>query len=172
MKRETLHATLRVPQGVDRSTVARYFRRDALPEGDAVELRELLPPFAHAREGRFAPLAARHPPTNCFWSALHFFDGPEPAGAPLEGDEMLQRLRRDYVAIAPSDRTFGDVLALLTASGNLLHTANFIAEDVIFTKNGGSRVRPWQLGRLSELALAYPEATATRWFRRRVDARL
>ena len=80
---------------------------------------------------------------NCLWSALNFFRS-EPDDRYLEVNNALTSLRQDY-HIVESDYQLGDVIALLDAEGDLFHVVVYIADDLVFTKNGTSPVSPWTI---------------------------
>lgn len=56
----------------------------------------------------------------------------------------ISSLRQDY-HIVESEFQLGDVIGLLDAEGDLFHVAVYIADDLVFTKNGTSPVSPWTL---------------------------
>jgi hypothetical protein len=56
---------------------------------------------------------------------------------------------------------FGDVLCFLE-DGEGLHTCVFIADDIVFTKNGESLMAPWVLMQLKDVESIYRRSSATR----------
>src|SRR5204863_2041075 len=71
---------------------------------------------------------------DCSWTALNFF-----SSAPLNyhADErfLLSRLADDYDEVSPP-YSFGDVLMMAGPDGVALHSCVYIADDIVYTKNG------------------------------------
>jgi cell wall-associated NlpC family hydrolase len=53
---------------------------------------------------------------------------------------------------------FGDVLAFRSEAGATLHAAVYLAEDLLFSKDGWSSHRPWELGRIARERAVYHTA--------------
>jgi hypothetical protein len=76
-----------------------------------------------------------------------------------------------FEKIGPPYR-LGDVLFFTdTQTGNAYHSCAFIADDIVFTKNGRSPLQPWVLMKLEEIKKLYDlhfhtEVTA---YRRRLE---
>ena len=93
--------------------------------------------------------------SNCSLSsltALSFFsDEPPPRfldSVDLALDERYERATRPW--------KLGDVLVLSDPNtGEIVHACNYIAADIVFTKNGITATRPWVLARLSEVMTEY-----------------
>jgi len=78
---------------------------------------------------------------NCLWTALNFFS-PRPDDRFLDVNVALNTLKRDYY-IVESGFQLGDIVAFLDNNGNLFHVAVYLADDLVFTKNGTSPMAPW-----------------------------
>lgn len=91
---------------------------------------------------------------DCHWTSLNFFNTqPEPR---LEDIESLQQsFARDYYPIT-SKPTFGDVLLLTHRDNTVLHSCVYVADDIVYTKNGGQANAPWILMTLSDMLAYYP----------------
>jgi hypothetical protein len=124
-----------------------------LPAGGQLDIMELLPPLPSALLYTY-PL----PPNrmnesivrqNCSWTALNFFrDSPDPR---FSDPKIVQEvLKSDYYSVQ-ADPRYGDVIVLLSPAGYLLHTAIYIADDIVFTKNGDDLLQPWVFSPLSDL---------------------
>ncbi len=137
---------------------------DARRTGATVPLRALLPPLPRERLDTFP--APDEPDYDCFWTALNFFSSPDdPLGN--DGTPGFKRtLRQRYVEIASGDARFGDLIVFWGRDDMPVHAANLIADDVVFTKNGGIKSRPWTLMHLREVQLLYPGTMARTWRRR------
>lgn len=86
---------------------------------------------------------------DCLWTALNFFRDPtETKGAnPLS-------LTQDYYPIA-GDPRYGDVLTLSSATGEIVHAAVFIADTIVYTKNGSAATYPWMFSTIADLRTQY-----------------
>jgi hypothetical protein len=116
-------------------------------EAGFIDIVHLLPSFARNRLYRYPKLttADLDKPllANCLWSSLNFFSG-DPDDRFLDVDTALATLRHDY-HIVEADYQLGDIIGFLDAEGDLYHVAVYIADDLLFTKNGMSPVSPWTI---------------------------
>ena len=132
-----------------RSTDIRPLLESVAGAGDdgSIDIVHLLPAFARNRLYRYPKLttADLNKPAlaNCLWTALNFFT-PEPDDRYLEVNTAIASLRQDY-HIVESNYQLGDVIALLDAEGDLFHVVVYLADDLVFTKNGTSPVSPWTI---------------------------
>ncbi len=53
--------------------------------------------------------------------------------------------------------SYGDIFLFVRGGTEVLHSAVFIADNVLFTKNGGSPREPWVLMKLEDLSAIYPD---------------
>jgi hypothetical protein len=117
----------------------------------ALDVASFFPPFARLRLFTFPqpdnPNAIRE---DCFWSSMNFFS-TQPDDRFFNPDETKKALKNDYVEITKGEREFGDTLLLLSKSGQALHMCVYIADDVVFTKNGFNQAQPWVLMKLDEM---------------------
>lgn len=95
--------------------------------------------------------AARAP--DCFYSALNFFNDT-PDERFHDPAVVSATLKRDYFPVEAPTR-LGDLVLLVRPDGSVAHAANWVADGVVFTKNGGSFTQPWILMRLDELLATY-----------------
>ncbi len=91
---------------------------------------------------------------DCHWTVLNFFN--------LQPDDRYQRLEavtaafvNDYFPIS-GPRTFGDILLFAQPDGKIIHSCVYIADDIVFTKNGSSGNAPWILMSLADVIAFYP----------------
>jgi len=66
-------------------------------------------------------------------------------------------LHSDYLRVQDAP-AYGDIVALSNASGEIFHTCVYIAEDFVFTKNGGESEEPWVLMKLPDVLMLYYSA--------------
>jgi hypothetical protein len=127
----------------------------SMRDGDAgVPLRELLPPFARARLGTFPPRDTRF---DCFWTVLNFFS-PTTDGGPLIDSDVFDATTSRWTQVPLDQLRFGDVLAFRTEAGATVHAAVYLAEDLLFSKDGWTIHRAWELGRIARERAVYPTA--------------
>ena len=114
----------------------------------------LLPPFVQERLYRHADAAAAGKAADdCFWTAFNFFsDSPDDRFH--DTSYLVQALPRDYVQI-DSPTQLGDVIILADPTGDAIHAANYIADDIVFTKNGMSTRQPWIFVPMRDLLTQY-----------------
>ena len=127
-----------------------------VPGGGSINVEHLLPPFARLRLYTHGPMAteALKSRMNCFWTALNFFN-EQPDAQYLDTRSVLNTLQRDYYA-PDGPRKFGDLICLMDSSNHPAHICVYIADDVVFTKNGVDDRQPWVLLRLADMIVEYP----------------
>ncbi len=164
-RRYGLDARVRVPAAGDLEAMVRYWSRgndaddvrrallDARAQGELAKVGDLLPAMARARLNRFpSPDDVEY---DCFWTAINFFEGPTPTNWFPGTEGIAPLLRANYVERPLADVTLGDLIVFYSADGRVAHIVNHVAGDVVFTKNGRSRSRPWALMRLADVREIY-----------------
>jgi hypothetical protein len=142
----------------------------ALPEGGNLSLFYLLPKFARDRLFTFPlPSGPSDPVMDCHWSTFNFasdtpdnrFDDPNYA---------VEFIRNNYYNIA-APSICGDVLLLMNDKDEIKHSAVYLADDLVFTKNGNNYSQPWMIMHIHDLLSFYPASPPMRTFymRRKVD---
>ena len=134
---------------------ARLERAANTPGGARVDVAELLPPFARQRLATYprrqkALGVGRS--RDCHWSALNFFS-TTPDDRYADASYVQRALEHDYVRVQTP--RFGD-LVVFVEGDQIYHTAVHIADDIIFTKNGSRRSRPWMLLPMCVMKDFYP----------------
>jgi hypothetical protein len=91
---------------------------------------------------------------DCHWSSLNFFN--------YESQSYLLDSRMATSAVlerfSPVEAPFkyGDILFLLDAkTGDAFHSCVYIADDIVFTKNGRNVVSPWVMMKISDVSRIY-----------------
>jgi hypothetical protein len=139
----------------------------------SIDIAHLLPTFARNNLYRYPkvrtadleqPLLA-----NCLWSALNFF-ATAPDDRLLNLETSIQTLKNDYYVVEHGYQ-LGDVIAFIDKDDNLFHVATFLADQLVFTKNGTSQLSPWTITTLDDLKAFYqPRSASPRLvFHRRKD---
>ena len=130
-----------------------------------VSLAMLLPYFARDRLLRYHN---KEDPefASCHYSAMNFFNDP-PDLRFTNATEIVRSLQLDYVEVK-EDLQLGDIVQLLQKDGTVVHSCNYVADRLVFSKNGGSLVQPWVLTKLDDLVefYSYPKSVKLRFMRR------
>jgi hypothetical protein len=92
---------------------------------------------------------------NCFWTALNFFN-VRPDDRYLDPAYALDRLKSEYF-IVHDQLQFGDVAAFTDPEGNIFHAAVYLADGLVFGKNGTSHLSPWSIVPIERLKGYYVE---------------
>lgn len=123
-----------------------------------IDLVHLLPPVPRKLLNTYpSPIgegfADRKP--DCFWTSLNFF-ADEPSDRYLE--EVGQALDERYEIVRPPFQ-FGDLILIQEdLTGEWLHAFNYLADRLVYTKNGNSMARPWVISELDRVIKTYRSA--------------
>ena len=140
-----------------------------VPEGATLNLSYLLPAFARLRLYTYPnPHDRDVAREDCFWSSMNFFN-TMPDNRFFNPEHTQKVLDADYARVRDESRRFGDLLMLTSANNQALHMCVFIADDMVFTKNGANTQQPWVLMKLPEMLGQYEKAKPfqVRVYRRR-----
>jgi hypothetical protein len=125
--------------------------------GGSIDIVHLLPAFARDHLYRYPKIAPgdldRPVIANCLWSSLNFFNAAADDRF-LDVSYALERLKQDYFIIEDGFE-LGDIVAWLDADGDLYHVAVYLADGLLFTKNGTSPVAPWAIMPIDRLTHYY-----------------
>jgi hypothetical protein len=174
---------LRVRPDTDVDKVAQYWGRlpnvrfidirpmlDALkrlPNGGGLSLMYVLPPFARDRLYTYPlPPAPGEPIPNCHWTTFNF-SNVKPDDRFLDSAECSRHLDQDFYKIA-APTLYGDVVVFVDQPNKIIHSAVYLADDLVFTKNGQSYTMPWMIMRIPDLQAMYPTCEV-RYLRTRTD---
>jgi hypothetical protein len=104
---------------------------------------------------------------DCFWTAFNF-PNETPVPHLPDPNHYNQLLRSDY-EIVRGEKLFGDILLLLEAGDTAAHMCVYIADDIVYTKNGLDPYQPWVLMRMKDLHTLYASDKPQEWriFRKR-----
>lgn len=124
-----------------------------------LDVIHLLPVFARERLYRYprVSLADLDRPgiENCFWTALNFF-AERPDERLLDFREAMAALKRDYYFVHENPQ-LGDVVLFSGEDGEPYHAAVWVADGIVFGKNGTSTLSPWTLLPLDRIRGYYPQ---------------
>jgi hypothetical protein len=128
------------------------------PTGGAASILYFLPPFARQRLYSYPlPSQLGDPTMDCHWSTMNFFN-EIPDNRFSDPAYTVAYLKTNYYQIA-KPIAYGDRIFLLDKNGNAIHSAVYLADDVVFTKNGNNFAQPWMLMRLKNLIAEYTTDT-------------
>lgn len=137
----------------------RFNALGGVEEVSKLNITSLLPAFVSERLYRHADQTTPADGTkeDCFWTAFNFFC-TTPDDRVQDMQYLVPVMAREYDRI-DSPGQLGDVIILADAQGNAIHAANYIADDVVFTKNGVSERQPWILTSMKDLYTQYEMKT-------------
>jgi hypothetical protein len=125
-----------------------------VPGGARLSLINLLPPNPSGRLYTFA-LPSMEPleHDNCHWTSFNFFKDP-PDNAFTNAAVVRKTLETDYYPVF-TDPRYGDLVFLARSNGEIIHSSVFIADNIVYTKNGGHYLSPWMLMRIPDMVDAF-----------------
>jgi hypothetical protein len=143
---------------------ADFHRTDSLPMLDAaaevdggsnLDLTHLFPPLPRRLVYSYtSPDIERTGQTpNCHWTSLNFFNYTR-QNILLDLKLATSAVLDNYEPVA-APYTFGDVLFFLNAQGDAYHSCVYVADNLVFTKNGENEMVPWLLTRLDDVKQLY-----------------
>jgi hypothetical protein len=168
-RHETLLLKVAINRDTDVSRLVQYWstpsrRKDLQPllesltraeGGVMLDVVHLLPAFARARLYTYPERNTAGPRDyDCHWTCLNFFRR-EPDPGFLDSAIVATALREEYDVI-PAATRLGDILLYTTDGANVVHSCVYIADDVVFTKNGANPMQPWTFMTLPEMEIVYP----------------
>ena len=127
------------------------------PGGGVLDVVELLPPLPCAQLYTFPipqnPLNGPVVKQDCMWTSFNFFrDIPNPKFN--DSNFLLETLKSDYYPVT-SDPRYGDLVMFSTPDTRFIHSAVFIADNIVFTKDGDNILNPWKFSTIEELMEIY-----------------
>lgn len=147
--------------GLKNKDVLPYFESITRTPGvDHIDLIHLLPPTPRKYLNTFPTLALGVEGTfpGSFWTALNFFrfhpldDFNDTAFASAHAQENF--------ALAEKPYRFGDLFLIKDIDTNrAIHVCIYIADDIVYTKNGRSLMQPFMLMKIDDLLARYSVAT-------------
>jgi hypothetical protein len=139
-----------------------------VPGGSLVDVVYLLPPFVRERLYTYpeGPVPGGRD-YDCHWTSLNFFRS-EPDMNFLNPPAVAEALAKDYETV-PAPTRPGDIVLYTVNGKHVVHSCVYIADDVVFTKNGANPMQPWVFMSMAELETVYPaeEPYTVLFYRRR-----
>ena len=131
-----------------------------LPHGGTMDVIELLPPIPTSLLYTYPiPPSTLHGSfisKNCTWTAFNFFRDP-PDSNYSNPYYVMKKIESEYFPVN-SDPRYGDVVLFLTPDDFLVHAAVFVADDIVYSKNGDNTNHPWIFTRISDLTESFSYA--------------
>lgn len=125
-----------------------------LPEGGNLSISHLLPPLARTCLYTYdEPKGGPGIRYNCSWSTMNFFRD-KPDDRFVDFDYTMQTIKSEFEEVHGLP-AYGDVMALFNAAGKPVHFSVYLADGVVFTKNGYESLQPWVLMKLPDLITEY-----------------
>jgi hypothetical protein len=133
----------------------------SVPDG-RIGVVYLLPQFARQRLYTFPmPSGPGDPTMDCHWTTMNFFNDV-PDNRFTDPAYTVQYLADHYYQIAKPSR-YGDIILFMEGnSNNAIHSAVYLCDDIVFTKNGNNMAKPWMLMHLKDLTEKYESDNAGR----------
>ena len=122
------------------------------PHGGQIDIVYLLPPFVRERIYTY-PRKTQPPYPDCHYTSLNFLNSV-PDERFLDMSYVHSVVLNDYNLVKDNFQ-LGDLILFRTPNDEVVHTCNFIADDIVFTKNGQSRGRPWVLMHMQDVIDMY-----------------
>ena len=168
-RKSTLMTRLRIDAQSDVEALASYWgvggrRKDILPLMKSLQRVEgglnmsvmyLLPRFMRDRlyNYPFPSSDPQAPKQDCFWSAFNALNTQiDDRFSNL--DYTRQILISEYYAIAQPSQ-LGDLVFLSNSDNEAMHAAVYVADDIVFTKNGFHCTQPWILMHMKDMVETY-----------------
>ncbi|WP_395739782.1 hypothetical protein [Prosthecobacter sp.] len=127
------------------------------PTGGTLGVINVLPPLPSSQMFFYPmpdnPLNGPAPLRDCHWTSFNFFQS-EPNEQLSKPEYFMQKLKEDYLP-ASGDPRYGDIALFTTPAGDIVHSAVYLADDVLYTKNGATFTYPWMLETLPDLLKQY-----------------
>ncbi len=167
----TLTMRILIKQGADINALANYWGKGIKgtdvrtifesiadsPSGGTLGIINVLPPLPSSQMFVYPmpdnPLNGPAPVRDCHWTSFNFFNdvADQQMSDPVH---FMQKLKEDYIP-APGDPRYGDIAFFSKPSGGVVHSAVYLADDILYTKNGATFTYPWMLETLSDLLKQY-----------------
>jgi hypothetical protein len=125
-----------------------------VPGGARISLVNLMPPGPSSRLYSFAfPSMEPLEHDNCHWTSFNFFKDP-PDNSFTNATTVRKTLETEYYPVF-TDPRYGDLVFLSKPNGEIIHSSVYVADNIVYTKNGGHYLSPWILMRIPDMVDAF-----------------
>lgn len=105
---------------------------------------------------------------DCHWTSMNFFND-EPDSRFLDA-AYVKRTILEHYRVVEDEPQLGDLILLRDRASQVIHSCNYLADHLVFTKNGGEVAQPWVIMTLDDVIEYYSIHEPVRaTFLRRVD---
>lgn len=168
-RKSALLVKVRVQAEADVDELARYWGRGrrakdvrpllqsllSQPGGGVIDLVHLLPHFPRGLLYTY-PLPSERTKDgthDCHWTSFNFYND-EPDERFTDIDFVKKKLFEDYYLVQ-GEPALGDIVMFLQPGGVVVHSCVYVADNIVFTKNGPSYAVPWLLSELNNVIAFY-----------------
>ena len=125
------------------------------PAGGSLDVIHLLPRFPRSMLDTY-PMpgdVAAGDAYDCHWTSFNFY-GDQPDQRFTDIDFVKQTITTDYYPVG-GEPMLGDIILFVRPGNVVIHSCVFVADDIVFTKNGPGYSVPWMLSRLAQVVAFY-----------------
>lgn len=162
---------MRMDESLDLTSIAHYWSSgsrhiDTLPllkamartRGvDTLDVTHFLPPLPRKHIYSFPSPSTGFSGTfpDGYWTAFNFFEFWPDDEIETDTESIENRLRSGYSLIVEPGK-FGDLIVLRDPNdGAPMHACVYVADDIVYTKNGPSVFRPWTMSKLNSVVTTW-----------------
>ena len=126
-----------------------------IPGGFNIDIAHLLPRFARKRIYTYPQADGDQGEmiNDCHWNSMNFWNDP-PDNRFSDKAYVIKTIETDYEPVLDGFR-FGDVILFMKSETQAIHSAVYLADNILFTKNGPSQHSPWIMMQMDTLISHY-----------------
>ena len=126
-----------------------------IPGGFNLDITHLLPRFARKRIYTYPRADGDNGEMlyDCHWNSMNFWNDP-PDNRFADKAYVIRTLETDYDSVLDGFK-FGDIILFMKSDTEAVHSAVYIADNIVFTKNGPSQHSPWIFMKMDVLTSHY-----------------
>lgn len=120
------------------------------PHGGSISMLYLLPPLARQKlyTTPSPPVEGEKMP-DCHWTALNFFN--RTIDPRMSDNAFASRFINENFYEVAKPGIAGDLVLLVNPAGQVVHSAVYLAHDIVFTKNGINFAQPWIMMHIGDM---------------------
>ena len=173
-RRSTLLLNLRIDRNSDIAGLTRYWGRGGRakdvgallssvarrPNGGVIDIVHLLPRTARTLLYTYPRSTPADEELNrdCHWTSLNFFRWDQRDEFATDETIIRNAFAENYRQ-TDGEPLLGDVVGLVNSQTSMVHSCVYVAEDIVFTKNGNGWDTPWTLALLEDVLSLYNATT-------------
>jgi len=127
-------------------------------EDQSINITHLLPPLARRRIYTYPARSVVDPGIqhDCHWTSLNFFN-ESPDETFSKANILFGELKKNFYRVHGNFQ-LGDLVLLVDKKGEAIHSATYIADDILFHRCGSDSSAPWVLARGEDVTGYYPRS--------------